>query len=104
MAAWLLVLVGGALYLTYQRVSLRAATLAAGIFASAAYARIRKQFNQPVGRFEGVEAALTRMAGAAYIVDAARSFVMAATFARFSHAPDIASTRRYYQHVNKFSA
>jgi acyl-CoA dehydrogenase len=45
----------------------------AGIFASTAYARIRKQFNQPVGRFEGVEAALTRMAGAAYIVDAARS-------------------------------
>jgi acyl-CoA dehydrogenase len=45
----------------------------AGIFASAAYTRIRKQFNQPVGKFEGVEAALTRMAGAAYIVDAARS-------------------------------
>jgi acyl-CoA dehydrogenase len=45
----------------------------AAIFASAAYARIRKQFNQPVGKFEGVEAALTRMAGAAYIVDAARS-------------------------------
>jgi acyl-CoA dehydrogenase len=45
----------------------------AGIFASAAYARIRKQFAQPVGRFEGVEAALTRMAGATYIVDAARS-------------------------------
>jgi acyl-CoA dehydrogenase len=45
----------------------------AGIYASAAYARIRKQFAQPVGRFEGVEAALTRMAGAAYIVDAARS-------------------------------
>ena len=45
----------------------------AGIYASAAYARIRKQFAQPVGRFEGVEAALTRMAGAAYIIDAARS-------------------------------
>jgi acyl-CoA dehydrogenase len=45
----------------------------AGIFASAAYTRIRKQFNQPVGKFEGVEAALTRMAGAAYIIDAARS-------------------------------
>ncbi len=45
----------------------------AGIFASAAYARIRRQFNQPVGKFEGVEAALTRMAGATYIVDAARS-------------------------------
>jgi acyl-CoA dehydrogenase len=201
----------------------------AGIFASAAYTRIRKQFNQPVGKFEGVEAALTRMAGAAYIVDAARSvttgaidggekpsvpaamlkyhctefarqvandamdvhggkgiclgpknylgrgyqvvpvaitveganiltrslmilgqgairchpyvlremnaakekdkrkslrefdqalfghvgytlsnaarsFVMAATFARFSDAPDTGSTRRYYQHINKFSA
>ena len=45
----------------------------AGVFASAAYTRIRKQFNQPVGKFEGVEAALTRMAGAAYIIDAARS-------------------------------
>ena len=45
----------------------------AGVFASTAYARIRKQFNQPVGRFEGVEAALTRMAGASYIIDAARS-------------------------------
>ena len=45
----------------------------AGIFVAAAYARIRRQFNQPIGRFEGVEAALTRMAGAAYIIDAARS-------------------------------
>jgi acyl-CoA dehydrogenase len=45
----------------------------AGTFATTAYARIRKQFAQPVGRFEGVEAALTRMAGATYIVDAARS-------------------------------
>jgi acyl-CoA dehydrogenase len=45
----------------------------AGTYASAAYARVRKQFNQPVGKFEGVEAALTRMAGATYIMDAARS-------------------------------
>ncbi|MGB5102125.1 MAG: acyl-CoA dehydrogenase [Steroidobacteraceae bacterium] len=45
----------------------------AGVYASTAYARIRKQFALPVGRFEGVEAALTRMAGAAYIIDAARS-------------------------------
>ncbi|MBP9593448.1 MAG: DUF1974 domain-containing protein, partial [Steroidobacteraceae bacterium] len=40
---------------------------------STAYARIRRQFAQAIGRFEGVEAALTRMAGATYIVDAARS-------------------------------
>jgi acyl-CoA dehydrogenase len=45
----------------------------AGVYASTAYARIRRQFNQPVGRFEGVEAALARMAGSTYIMDAARS-------------------------------
>jgi acyl-CoA dehydrogenase len=45
----------------------------AGVYASTAYARIRKQFSQAIGKFEGVEAALTRMAGATYIVDAARS-------------------------------
>jgi acyl-CoA dehydrogenase len=36
--------------------------------------------------------------------NAARSFVMAATLARFSDAPDTGPTRRYYQHINKFSA
>ena len=45
----------------------------AGVYASTAYSRIRKQFSQSIGRFEGVEAALTRMAGAAYVIDAARS-------------------------------
>jgi acyl-CoA dehydrogenase len=36
--------------------------------------------------------------------NAARSFVMALTIARFSSAPDDGPTRRYYQHINKFSA
>ena len=45
----------------------------AGTYATAAYARIRKQFSQPVGTFEGVEAAIARMAGYTYIMDAARS-------------------------------
>src|SRR5262245_17414022 len=45
----------------------------AGVYASTAYARIRRQFSQPVARFEGVEAALARMAGSTYIMDAARS-------------------------------
>ena len=45
----------------------------AGVYASRRYARIRKQFNLPIGKFEGVEAALTRMAGDTYIIDAARS-------------------------------
>ncbi len=40
--------------------------------ATGAYARIRKQFRQPIGRFEGVEEALARMAGHTYMMDAAR--------------------------------
>ncbi len=34
--------------------------------ATGAYARIRKQFNMPIGRFEGVEEALARIAGYTY--------------------------------------
>jgi acyl-CoA dehydrogenase len=45
----------------------------AAVYASAAYARIRRQFNMPIGRFEGVEQVLARMAARTYIVDAARS-------------------------------
>jgi len=45
----------------------------AGTFASGAYCRIRRQFNMPVGRFEGVEQVLARVAGHTYIMDAARS-------------------------------
>jgi acyl-CoA dehydrogenase len=43
-----------------------------------AYARIRKQFNLPIGEFEGIEEALTRMAGETYILDAARQVTNAA--------------------------
>jgi acyl-CoA dehydrogenase len=37
-----------------------------------AYARIRKQFRVPIGQFEGIEEALTRIAGNTYRMDAAR--------------------------------
>jgi len=43
------------------------------VWASGAYARIRKQFGMPVGRFEGVEQVLARMVGTTYIMNAARS-------------------------------
>lgn len=46
--------------------------------ASGAYARIRRQFKTPIGRFEGVEEALARMAGNAYVMDAARSMTASA--------------------------
>ena len=38
----------------------------AGALATGAYARIRKQFNMPIGRFEGIESALARIAGLTY--------------------------------------
>src|SRR5271165_1479349 len=45
----------------------------AALYASAAYARIRRQFNTPIGSFEGIEQVLARMAARTYIIDAARS-------------------------------
>jgi acyl-CoA dehydrogenase len=41
-----------------------------GSLACGAYARIRKQFNLPIGRFEGIEAALARIAGNTYATSA----------------------------------
>jgi len=38
--------------------------------STGAYARIRKQFNLPIGRFEGVEEALARLAGHSYAISA----------------------------------
>lgn len=43
-----------------------------------AYARIRKQFNLPIGKFEGVEEALGRIAGLTYTMDAGRRLTCAA--------------------------
>ncbi len=43
-----------------------------------AYARIRQQFHTPIGYFEGIEEALTQIAGQTYAMDAARSMVAVA--------------------------
>jgi acyl-CoA dehydrogenase len=43
----------------------------AAVYASGAYARIRRQFNLPIGKFHGVGEALARMAGSLYIMTAA---------------------------------
>jgi acyl-CoA dehydrogenase len=45
----------------------------AAAWATGAYARIRRQFNAPIARFEGVQAAIARIVGLTYIMDAARS-------------------------------
>ncbi|MBT3203859.1 MAG: acyl-CoA dehydrogenase [Gammaproteobacteria bacterium] len=43
-----------------------------------AYARIRKQFKTPIGRFEGVEEVLARIAGLSYFMDAGRLMTLSA--------------------------
>ncbi len=43
-----------------------------------AYARVRRQFGVPVGRFEGVQEPLARIAADAYLLDAARAIGAAA--------------------------
>ncbi len=46
--------------------------------ATGGYARIRRQFRTPIGKFEGVEEALARMGGNLYLMDAARVLTAAA--------------------------
>ncbi len=47
-------------------------------FATGAYARVRRQFHLPVGRFEGVEEALARIGGLSYVMDSARRLTVSA--------------------------
>jgi len=64
-----------------RAISLPALGTAAGKMAAkytGAYARIRKQFRMPIGYFEGVEEALTEIAGQTYVMDASRSLVATA--------------------------
>ena len=57
--------------------SLSAAGAAYAARTTGAYARIREQFNVPIGKFEGVQEPLARIAGTAYLLDAARRLTCA---------------------------
>ncbi len=62
-------------------ISLPSSGAAAGMAASrytGAYARTRKQFNTPIGKFEGVEEALARIGGLTYLMDSGRRLTCAA--------------------------
>jgi len=64
-----------------RAISLPALGTGAAMFCArltGAYARIRRQFGLPIGRFEGIEAPLARIAGHAYGLDAARRLTAAA--------------------------
>ncbi|HYY15341.1 MAG TPA: acyl-CoA dehydrogenase, partial [Gammaproteobacteria bacterium] len=64
-----------------------------------AYARVRKQFKVPIGKFEGVEEALARIAGAAYAVEAARRVTACALDQ--GHEPAVISALLKYQSTER---
>ncbi len=64
-----------------RSISLPALSTGAGKLASrtvGGYSRIRRQFKLPIGRFEGVQEALARIAGSTYKMDAARTLTATA--------------------------
>lgn len=67
--------------------------------ASGAYARVRKQFNQPIAKFEGIEEPLARIAASAYIIDA--SLTMAAASIDHGAKPSVAGAILKYQSTER---
>ncbi len=64
-----------------RSISLPAGSTGAAKMASmttGAYARIRRQFNLPIGEFEGIQEALARIGGNTYVMDAARTMTVGA--------------------------
>jgi acyl-CoA dehydrogenase len=57
--------------------SLSAAGIVLAAHTTGAYAAVRQQFNIPIGKFEGVQERLARMAGSAYVIDGARRLTCA---------------------------
>jgi len=81
-----------------RSISLPALSAGAGKLAAratGAYARIRKQFKLPIGKFEAVEEALGRIAGYTYLMDAARTLTARAV--DLGEKPSVASAIVKYQ-------
>ncbi len=58
-------------------------------YAAGAYARVRRQFNLPIGRFEGIQEPLARLAAYTYLMDATRTFAVSTIDA--GEKPSVAS-------------
>jgi acyl-CoA dehydrogenase len=80
-----------------RSISLPALSVGAGKLtsrATGAYSRVRKQFNMPIGMFEGVEEPLARIAANTYLMDAAR--VMTAGAVDLGEKPSVISAIAKY--------
>ena len=62
--------------------------------ATGAYARVRRQFKTPIGKFEGVEEALTRMGGNLYMMEATR--ILTASAVDMGEKPSVISAIAKY--------
>lgn len=83
-------------------ISLPAVGAGSGKMASrvtGAYARIRKQFKTPIGRFEGVEEVLARIAGLSYFMDAGRLMTLSALDS--GEKPSVITAMLKYQNTEK---
>jgi acyl-CoA dehydrogenase len=81
-----------------RSISLPALSTGAGKLASrftGGYARVRKQFKLPIGRFEAIEEVLSRLAGYTYLMDAARTLTARAV--DLGEKPAVASAIVKYQ-------
>ncbi|MBU6952582.1 acyl-CoA dehydrogenase [Hahella sp. HN01] len=88
-----------------RAISLPALSAGAGKLSSltsGAYARIREQFNLPVGYFEGVQEALARIGGLTYLMDSAR--VMTAGLLDNHEKPAVPSAILKYHNTEKMRA
>ncbi|MFK8016296.1 MAG: acyl-CoA dehydrogenase [Gammaproteobacteria bacterium] len=83
-----------------RSISLPALGTAAGKVASlltGAYSRVRRQFKIPIGKFEGVEEALTRIGGITYRMDASR--IMTAGALDLGEKPSVLSAILKYHNT-----
>ncbi len=81
-------------------ISLPSLSAGAGKMASrmtGAYARVRKQFHLPIGKFEGVEEALARIGGLTYMMDAGR--LLSATMIDIGEKPSVVSAILKYHNT-----
>jgi acyl-CoA dehydrogenase len=83
-----------------RAISLPALSTAGGMAAArmtGAYARVRRQFRIPIGRFEGIEEPLARIGGVTYRMDAAR--VLTATALDLGGKPSVLSAILKYNNT-----
>ncbi len=66
--------------------SISAAGAAFSAWSTGSYARVRQQFDRPIGKFEGVQARLGVLAARAYLLDAARRLTCAGVDAGYKPA------------------